>query len=984
MFSRIKFLVSLFLFLSLSGDTQILPSAQYTTHDGLPQIQVTDLMQDRKGYLWAATKGGIARFDGSNWEPFELDNNSVISQLAENSLGEIIAIGEGDFGKVMKLNGSSVKQSEFNVHKANKFNLVIEKDTLFNIDFRDATLNAYDLQTLTKIWQKEIELSKDRLSHYSQKHGLILKSFNKKTGKHELYDLDYNPYLEVNSPGSLMYCSTKGKENIWSSRGDYLEVFGPNDFEKQYEILINEDEAIEIKAFVKEDLYFNIKERNYRYNSVTKNLEELYQMNPTRNIFLLDEENNLWNSSENGIQIFPKTNFRNFDNKALNDAWVFKVFEGKYIYGNFSAGLKSIEFDPLEITPIQIADNNRIYYGSAIRDHALYITGSSYLTKLKNGRVSSIDIQKTNTQLLSAFYHETDGHIYFGGLNGIAQLDELDQVSFYPDENQVFNRFIVSITGLKKEKLLCGTHEDLLIFDLKTKKFESLNHLFPEPSQAGAISMVKDYKGNFWLGNKKGLWFYNVSNDRLHLVDKGHIVNPIYSLIELKNNILAIGTSKEFIILDLNSYYESQKTILKTFNHRNGYFGQEVSQNSFLLEGETLWIPTATKLVSVDVNSLDFAINPSDIFPLSVNDSLLAWDVDVQEIFDVPEGIDNVDVKFSTVGFNQPKSSLLQYRLGDVDDGWSEWTNDKEVSYKNLSSGTYLLRTRLKTASFGEGEEYPENEFRFRIDLPFYNEPQFLNNLSIFLIVLGGILTYLFYLRRKELRDKEKLERQFKLLQVQTLQSQLNPHFLFNVLGTIQSLVLSGNTKSANTYLVAFSKMIRKYLDYNIEAYKSMEDRGEKPQSIRLADELEVLEIYLSFEKLKLEEGLSYEINIEDDIDERNVFIPPMLLQPIVENAIEHGIIPKEKPGEIIIKVNKLDKRIKIEICDDGIGITASIKLQKEQPRKYKSRGLQLIRDRIKILNSMGDRLEISIRDNPSGGTITTLILDSAKSLVTS
>ena len=980
MFARFKILTILCLFHLTIGEAQILPSAQYTTHDGLPQIQVMDLIQDHHGFLWAATKGGIARFDGSNWEPFELKNKAVISQLAENSLGEIIAISEGDFGQIIKLDGSRIQYSDFSLNKASFYNLVIEKDTLFNIDFVNATLNTYDLRTLSQIGKQKIDLAIDRLSHYSQEYGLILKRKNKETGRHELYDLENRQHLEITNPGSLLFCKTKGQEFIWSIRGNFLDVYGPDDFKKQYEVRIENENAIEVKAFVDHDLFFNIKEKNYRYNSSSKSLEELYQMNPTRNIFLVDKEENLWNSSENGIQIFPKTNFRNFDTKALNDAWVFKAFEGQYIYGNFSAGLKTVEFNPLKIKPLKIDPSNRIYYGNAIRDGALYIAGSSHITKLKNGQIKSINIQKTNTQVLSAYYHEFNDQIYFGGLNNLIELDENDQVNSYADMNELFNKFIVSIDGLDAGRLLCGTYEDLLIFDLKTKQFESLNHLFPNKSLAGSISMVKDYKGNFWLGNKNGLWLYDVSNNSVQHIDEGHIVNPIYSIIQVKEDMLALGTSKEFMILDLKEHYKTEKTILKTFNHRNGYFGQEVAQNSFLLDGETLWIPTATKLVSVDINTLDFTIDSSDIFPHSINDSLMAWGDAIDEIYELPKGENAVEIKFNTVGFNQPKSSLIQYRLSDVDETWSSWTDEKEVSYNDLSSGIYLLRSRLKTSSYGDQDEYPENEFRFKVNLPFYREPNFLNTLSIFLLVLGGILAYLFYTKRNESIEKEKLERQFKLLQVQTLQSQLNPHFLFNVLGTIQSLVLSGDTDNANKYLVAFSKMIRKYLDYNIEAYNSMEGHGEKPKNIRLKDELEVLEIYLSFEKLKLEEGLSYDIKIESEIDETNVYIPPMLLQPIVENAIEHGIIPKEQPGQILIRVDKFEDRIKIEICDDGIGISKSVKLQKEQPRKYKSRGLQLIRDRIKILNSMGDRLEISIQDNPDGGTITTLILDSAKS----
>jgi len=979
MITRLLLISLSILLLPILAGTQILPSAQYTTHDGLPQIQVMDLIQDKRGFLWAATKGGIARFDGSNWEIIPLKDKPIVCCLAENTLGDIIAITEGDFGKVIKLNGSEIQVADFNLHKSSAFNIVVQEDTLFNIDFINATLNAYDLNSLKHIGEQNIELSKDRLSHYSQSHGIILKGKNPDTGLYELYDLRKKKYLEISNPPGIS-STMKGQVKLWNSKGDIIEIYGPNNFDKQFEIQIKNDKLQEVKALIKQDLYFTFKERNYRYNSTNGAYDELNQMNATRNIFLKDREGNLWNSSDNGIQIFPKTNFRNFSPKALNDAWIFRPFEGQYIYGNYSAGLKSVKFTPFQITPIEIKQPNRIYFGSAIRNAALYIAGSSYITKLKNGKLKSIDIQQTNSPVLSAYYHGHNSQIYFGGRNCLLSLDTDDTVNFFEDVEEVFNRYIVSIAGLGLDKLLCGTYEDLLTFDLKTKEFKSLNHLFPEAKMAGAISIEKDHVGNFWIGNKDGLWFYNPLKDILRHIDEGHIVNPISSIKQIKENMLALGTSKELIILDLESHYQKDITALKTFNHRNGYFGQEVAQNSMFLEGDLLWIPTATKLVNVDVNTLDLESGSSSIFPFSVNDSLLSWSNPHDEVFELPKGENSVAVKFNTVGFNQPKSSLLQYRLSDVDKTWTDWTTEKEVVYNNLKSNIYLLRTRLKTSSYVDGDEYPEMEFRFKVDLPFYKNPDFTKNLFFTFLILGGFFAFLFYTSMRESAEKEKLERQFKLLQVQTLQSQLNPHFLFNVLGTIQSLVLSGDTGNANKYLVAFSKMIRKYLDYNIEAYESMEDRGEKPKNIRLADELEVLEIYLAFEKLKLEDGLNYDIRMGENINKEVIHLPPMLLQPIVENAIEHGIIPKEGPGEILILIDEFEDRIKIEICDDGIGTSESIKLQKDHPRKYKSRGLQLIRDRIQILNSMGDRLEIAIRDNPKGGTITTLILDPSKS----
>lgn len=174
---------------------------------------------------------------------------------------------------------------------------------------------------------------------------------------------------------------------------------------------------------------------------------------------------------------------------------------------------------------------------------------------------------------------------------------------------------------------------------------------------------------------------------------------------------------------------------------------------------------------------------------------------------------------------------------------------------------------------------------------------------------------------------------------MQVLRAQMNPHFIFNSLTSINKFVLKNETDAASNYLTKFSRLIRMVLT-----------NSKKPM-ISLADELEMLRLYLEMEKLRFKEAFIYCFDMDETIDAENIFIPPLLLQPFVENAIWHGLMHKEGHGHLSIDFGMQHKVLHCVITDDGVGRAKASAIPGYAGEKIKSLGLKLTTERLALFN---------------------------------
>ena len=257
---------------------------------------------------------------------------------------------------------------------------------------------------------------------------------------------------------------------------------------------------------------------------------------------------------------------------------------------------------------------------------------------------------------------------------------------------------------------------------------------------------------------------------------------------------------------------------------------------------------------------------------------------------------------------------------------------------------------------------------KFWEDLKFYNDNtaklSFTSNevshrdFSVVIKILGFIilgLLGLFFVnksrQRKSLQTKEREIKDAKL-KLQSLRSQLNPHFIFNALSGIQNLMNKNETEKANSYLNTFSRLTRNVLDDSAN------------ETITLTNEIKLLDDYLKMEQLRF--GFQYNIRVDDSLDKHNIEIPSMLLQPFAENAVKHGIAALKEKGGVEIGFTKSGNDLVLSVADNGEGFDAN--------NSYKGMGLQLSKNRISLLNTVNKNTQLDLQINSSGKGTTAII----------
>jgi sensor histidine kinase YesM len=223
---------------------------------------------------------------------------------------------------------------------------------------------------------------------------------------------------------------------------------------------------------------------------------------------------------------------------------------------------------------------------------------------------------------------------------------------------------------------------------------------------------------------------------------------------------------------------------------------------------------------------------------------------------------------------------------------------------------------------------------------------------------------------KKEEKIKSDFTQKIAEIEMKALRSQMNPHFIFNSLNSIQKYILKNDAFAASQYLTKFSKLIRLILDHSNQNY------------IALNSEIELLKLYIEIEDLRFDKQFDYDLQVDSLLETVNILIPSMIIQPYIENAIWHGLLHKETKGKLLLSFTKSTENcIKVIIEDNGIGREKALELKSKQLLKKKSYGIQITQDRISILNQTEDKaticniFDLKDKNNKATGTRIELII---------
>jgi len=304
---------------------------------------------------------------------------------------------------------------------------------------------------------------------------------------------------------------------------------------------------------------------------------------------------------------------------------------------------------------------------------------------------------------------------------------------------------------------------------------------------------------------------------------------------------------------------------------------------------------------------------------------------------------------FTCVSYRLPDDVIYQYRLTE-DQVWMS-TGNSSIDIPYLAPGSYHFQLKAKVIN---GQWSGTQSFYFTIRPPFWKTYWFAAICALafimLVILIAGNQTRAG--KRKEI-EQLKIKDQVTYLEQQALQAMMNPHFIFNVMNSIQYYINNNEKHEANLYLSDFARLIRMNLDIASKRY------------IPVDEEVAYLDLYLSLERIRFGERLSYKIDIDAKIDQDETMVPVMMLQPFIENAIWHGILPKKGSGHVQVEVTKeKDGMLHVRIADDGIGISAAKENNIHGIKAHVSKGMKMTQQRLALIGKItGHTLYIHIQD---------------------
>ncbi|MEO9570914.1 MAG: histidine kinase [Polaribacter sp.] len=515
---------------------------------------------------------------------------------------------------------------------------------------------------------------------------------------------------------------------------------------------------------------------------------------------------------------------------------------------------------------------------------------------------------------------------------------------------------VLKTVFVKNKILLCTTQG---VYEFKETYLQPLK-IHPQID----FSIIKDiiqHKNSIYIATNNGLWIVDKLNKTKKVIK---ITDEQFSSFLLnKENLITCTLNNELKIIDGNKIINSFKTIenissikkikdeiwvtsngygIEVLDEKNYSFKRKINKynstisnninNVFIDNQNTIWIASRDKglykLTSIKNNKTpNIAIES-----ISVNYKRIQHFSD--KVLELKPTENNVSFSFNTIDLKNAKNIKFRYKLNK---DFTPWSSQNKVDFANLKAGKYTLTIQSKNLN----KVSKPISFKFNIDFPIYKKDWFLLIcLIVFCLILAGVVDiYIRKLKKKNNQKIEalKLENHLQTLEQKALQLQMNPHFIFNVLNGIKALGNSGNSKELNKTISLFSILLRSVLN------------NSRLNEISLQDEILTLETYLQLEQKMSSKDFNFTLETSlNNIDSEEILIPPMLVQPFVENCIKHAFNSNNKNATIKVLFYVKNSFLYFNIEDNGVGFYQSKK--EKNTSNHQSIALKLTQERIKHL----------------------------------
>ncbi|MBK8451510.1 MAG: histidine kinase [Saprospiraceae bacterium] len=649
-----------------------------------------------------------------------------------------------------------------------------------------------------------------------------------------------------------------------------------------------------------------------------------------------DKNANLWIGSKNGIMYF---------NRAQNSFTCFK-HDHKNVNSISDNYINSIAIDSLN--NIWVATDYGVnYYKPKINKWKRYFYNESNPNSLPGRTAYGLTIRKNgevwiNTNSLVCRYQpSTDNFENRYNNNIIENLPHAFYSTIFEDSKNTMwlSTTRSGILNVNDSFHIIHAYINSSIFNANTV------HQFAE-----------DYLGNIWMASNKGLYYWKRSSATFHKLISNHdILNgEIKSVIIPNKETLWVSTLKGLVQIKLTNTNEVKQ--IKTFTIYDGL--QSIAFNSSaslqLRSGELFfggingfnifkqdsifyntYIPPIL-LSSFKVFNQEIKITRKDHIPTSIT-------LNYKQNF--------FSFEMNALNYDSPEKNQYAYQLKGFDKEMNFAGTNRIAYYTNVPPGNYSLY--ITASNNDDLWNQAGTTINIIITPPFWQTNWF-RAFMLFLVGLCAYLLYSFRIRHIKNLEKNKTEinKQIAEARLTALRAQMNPHFIFNSLNSIQQLISESEKENALKYLSKFSKLIRIVL------------QNSNKHSNFISNELNLLELYLELEVLRFSNRFTYQFKIDPEINIHTIEIPSMLIQPYVENAVVHGLLNKNNSGHLQIVLTKNENKIYCIIEDNGIGRAAASIINNKKKGRHESLGLQVTNDRVHMIEKISNKkVSVSITD---------------------
>jgi ligand-binding sensor domain-containing protein len=931
-----------------------------TQGDGLPSNECYFIFRDSKNFLWIATDQGVVRYSGTTITNYTLSDN-IVFKIKEDEEGKVWFFTKS--GKLSFFQNEKIYSYQYNdsIQKYCK-NLLI--------------LNAF--------------FTKDGGIHFN-----TIGKFNYDISRNGIIEKQYYQADEKGKRSLKFQISENSGEYLAIKLGDYPPI---KDNFTSY-IGIADSLHLQFKGILNDSVYripfnqtsfYQYGARKIKDGALFFNSRDLIKINNAGKYFIknfkgnilsvkTDNKDNIWVGLVKGGVYKLDSNLNEIQPSLLKNKSISSIefdSEGGGWFSTLESGVYYLKYSPVHQFKEDAILNETIFRIYNYQDSILFFANKSGVYKIENEKI--IPVFKSEMINVSDLFIEA-GDLFISAVGPEIPAFLKKEGNF---KSGLRNIFIFSsaheILKYYKSKYLVNFTSQLRLFNILNIPFKSYSNM---PSVNDYISKFNklfiDKERNVWGMASNGLYKLKSVEDSigrlqepLELFEKG-----VTCMGQLSNGYNVVG-------LRFGGIAVMQDTMVKLIiKKENGLVNNSVK--CIYVHGMNVWVGTSNgiSLISLDPpDVLKFHITNIEksnglsnaiIYQLTkFKDGILAatnkgiLSVDEPELLlkrNVPvlpfyisniswykgdtSGISNITlpynyssltVRYTCISFNSPEDVEYYYRVSNIDTSWKGILG-KELVLQNLSPGTYKLEIK---AALNNQRRYSEiRKITIYVEKPWWQY----NLVRILFVALMLYLAFFIYRRReKKIRIKVQHENdtQMKMgaLEQSALRSQMNPHFIFNCLTSIQQMIVSGKNTEANKYLVKFSRLIRSTLDLSSSAF------------ISIADERNYLSDYIALEQLRLVEKIKFNFVIDDKINSEIYEIPSMILQPIIENSIRHGLKNLDKQGEIDISMVKEDGHLKCIITDNGHGLK-----ELKSITEHKSHALQNISQRLQAIDELNN-----------------------------